>query len=702
MSEKVGIFGGIKYSFKGLFKPKFFNRLSNQPKIAGIGFTILITIFTTAVYWGLMYLIMISGNGAAENVRKQMLTAPDFTYSNGSVTCDEFYLYNNPDETKYFILDSAIDKASDYDWQEYIIKTDWKNGKTILVFNGKTIAIKTGFGATFSGKYNNIVKLLGINDGASKSTIIGNLNMIALRCCIAGAIVTLPLFVLMSIAVSYIFGGLGFAFNKIVKGTYSFNDCVMIAMYIAPFPMFIARLLSVAPINISVWIIGIVVSLVFMAYMYFALSGSQEDVGPSNSVVFNKPEKTSLREESFEDTVRNSRKRGSAFAPSASDSEKTTVRAEEKQLDRAQETVRKYLSENPVPGVNFVDGNFASEATATQSESFTQQPETSEMSEQNLAEDTYAETSYEETTYNQTSYEETPYEQTSYEQTSYEETTPAYTEPSFEEKVQEEPVSFRSKFESSNNVSSSNNVTSSIFDSSSVHTYDKTTSFKSKFDTSDDANAPAGSTFASSEKVSGGLSFASSNDVSSKTEEKAESSGPKIIKSDLTYGIGYSSSSSSSGGSRRPKYDRPVTAPDAYDGFNYGGNSNFESDPLSDSGSSSGSLLFNREGLYGKTLSVNVNETPSYMSSTSTMFVSKHTEDHPDLSRPFGSLYNNRLDNTTSSGLTFTSATTGGVPFADNDDPFRTKVPTYSPVKSAKKPKRYEDDFTKWEREHYS
>lgn len=687
MSEKVGIFGGIKYSIKGLFRPKFFNRLSNQSKAAGIGFTIFVTIFTTIIYWGLTYLVMLSGTGMVENVRKQLILTPNFNYTNGAFTCNEFYMCNSSDETKYFLMDASVGEASDSVWQEYIIKTDWKNGKTIVVFNGQTFAVKTGFGATFKGRYTLVTKLLGINNSADRGAILNSLQMIALRCCIVGLIVTLPLFVLLSIAVSYIFGGLGFAFNKIVRGTYSFNDCVMIAMYIAPFPMFIARLMSAAPIDLKMWIIALVVSLIFLAYMYFALTGSQEDVGPSSSVVFNKPDKTVLSNDTFDDSVRSSRRRGSAFAPS---NNPQPVADEEKQLDRAQETVRKYLSENPVPGVNFKDGNFASEV----------QPEAATET-QYAQNDVYVESAVQPEYTNDQYVQSETYEEQTYSEPEYEE--PAYEEPAYEEPVYTEPVAFKSKFETE-----SSNVSSSRFDASASHTYDQTTTFKSKFESSESNTSPIqkleSGIFGRTEPVtssSEGLSFASKSNTSQTPVQKEEGSAPRIIKSDLTYGVGYSSSAAS-GGRKKPKYDRPVTAPDAYDGFNYGGSSSsFESDPLSDSGSS-GSLLYNREGLYGKTLSVGASDSPAYASSASTLFVSKRTDEHPDLSRPYGSLYNNNLDNTTSSGLTFTSATTGGVPFADNTDPFRTKVPTYSPVKNGKKPKRYEDDFTKWEREHYS
>ena len=163
MEGNIGLFGQFKYVFKGLIKPRFFNRLANQSVFKIVVYTIIAVIASAAVYWGIIYLRCLGGNGFITQTVDTIKTVPQFTYTGGVVKFEE-NSYIQVSENQYVVFNSDIDNADKAYIDKVEILTDWSNGKSVFVFNAKSITSINMVGVTSTLKYADIANLIGLHE----------------------------------------------------------------------------------------------------------------------------------------------------------------------------------------------------------------------------------------------------------------------------------------------------------------------------------------------------------------------------------------------------------------------------------------------------------------------------------------------------------------------------------------------------------
>ena len=161
MEGNIGLFGQFKYVFKGLIKPRFFNRLANQSTFKVVIYTIIAVIASAAVYWGIIYLRCLGGNGFITQTVDPIKTVPQFSFTAGTVKFEE-NTYIQLNENQYVVFNSDIDNADKPYIDKVEILTDWSNGKTVIIFNAKSITSINMVGMTSTLKYADVADLIGL------------------------------------------------------------------------------------------------------------------------------------------------------------------------------------------------------------------------------------------------------------------------------------------------------------------------------------------------------------------------------------------------------------------------------------------------------------------------------------------------------------------------------------------------------------
>lgn len=677
MESSVGFFKQIKYIVKGIAKPRFFNRLSHQSKGCMIGYLIIMTILSTVVFWGINYLVNYVGGGYVDKVKSVSDEFPSFEYNNGKLVFDERYTYVSENGKISIMADSEKTTLSDdyINWVE--IQTDWSNGKSVAILNTDTIGIIQPLGQISSVKYTDIQPIIGFPNSFNKGNISQVINNAILKLYMYCSVISLPFFLIKAVVTGFVFMGIGFAIVKIMKAQYSLKELYNISIYITGVTTILKRAINASGIGIGTVAIDIVFIVIVGVYLFFALTGSAEEVGPTSTIYFNKP--SSKKFDTPDDdpfSKKNYGKdeyRSGAFQGGGSSG--SSLRDEEKRETPS------YVAATPsysqaTPSYDETPSYNETSAYESQSASYESQP-------------TYEKTSYNEM---QANYTETTSQSTYVESTPSYESQSAYVEPtvSYAEQptYQEEQPAYASESSYAKTQPSYNTQT----------TYAET--------------QPA---YAENINVE-----TETQAVTEKVSEPApeEKSRPTIIKSNATFGVGYGTSSS--GKKKKPKYDRPITAPDSYNGSYYGSD---EDDDTEESTYFGKSLLENRGGMYGKTLTaftpaennssvISQPDNPFAGINLGAQAATPTQETNPSLG---GSLYS-RTQSTTSdsSGVVFTTKT-GAEPFAaqkmgfgsmDSFESLGSKKKDTSNVgytKSGKKINRYSpDDFAAWEREAYA
>ena len=616
MESNIGLFGQFKYVFKGIIKPRFFNRLANQSTFKVVFYTIIAVIASAAVYWGIIYLRCLGGNGFITQTVDLIKTVPQFTYTGGILKFEE-NSYIQLNENQYLVFNSDIENADKAYIDKVEILTDWSNGKSVFAFNGKSLTSINMVGMTSTLKYSDLANLIGLPNNFNREGFINIFKekFIVFYLMLAG--VSLIWFALKAVFVGFLFGGVGFGINKIIKQPYNYKEMVRISLYITGFTNILRNAINASPIKPAWMILNVAFLLIVGIYLFFALAGATEETGPSSTIVFNKPSS-----KKFEDIPA-----PDPFAKKNYDAPRTSSisfsrKSENKEPAPAPASQVATVGSAPSVGMggSLYRGS-SSSGTVTTSTPFTKKGVASETA------------STESLSFGSGIVEE-PAQETAYESVSYSEPSVSYAEPE-----------------------------------TSYTTY----------------TAPE--------------------------PEPAPEPVSAIVKSDIgTFGgLGGISSGGSGEKKSKPKYDRPITAPDAYNGLYYSGSDNEES---YESNYGSGTLI-DRGSSYGKTLGAPASGSSSNpFASVLGVPTASTTTASSAPSGLGGSLYINHHEDAPAQPSEHVSFTTkdGSNPFGNGGfylsaPPKKgSSNPTPNTVKKGGKTvNRYsDDDFAAWERETYA
>ena len=616
MESNIGLFGQFKYVFKGIIKPRFFNRLANQSTFKVVFYTIIAVIASAAVYWGIIYLRCLGGNGFITQTVDLIKTVPQFTYTGGILKFEE-NSYIQLNENQYLVFNSDIENADKAYIDKVEILTDWSNGKSVFAFNGKSLTSINMVGMTSTLKYSDLANLIGLPNNFNREGFINIFKekFIVFYLMLAG--VSLIWFALKAVFVGFLFGGVGFGINKIIKQPYTYKEMVRISLYITGFTNILRNAINASPIKPAWMILNVAFLLIVGIYLFFALAGATEETGPSSTIVFNKPSS-----KKFEDIPA-----PDPFAKKNYDAPRTSsisFSRKSENTEPAPAPASQVATVGSAPSVGMGASLYrgsSSSGTVTTSTPFTKKGVASETA------------STESLSFGSGIVEE-PAQETAYESVSYSEPSVSYAEPE-----------------------------------TSYTTY----------------TAPE--------------------------PEPAPEPVSAIVKSDIgTFGgLGGISSGGSGEKKSKPKYDRPITAPDAYNGLYYSGSDSEES---YESNYGSGTLI-DRGSSYGKTLGAPASGSSSNpFASVLGVPTASTTTASAAPSGLGGSLYINHHDDAPAQPSEHVSFTTkdGSNPFGNGGfylsaPPKKgSSNPTPNTVKKGGKTvNRYsDDDFAAWERETYA
>ncbi|MBR6384465.1 MAG: DUF1189 family protein [Lachnospiraceae bacterium] len=618
MEGNIGLFGQFKYVFKGLIKPRFFNRLANQSTFKVVFYTIIAVIASAVVYWGIIYLRCLGGNGFITKTVDTIKTVPQFTYTGGQLRFEE-NTFIQVGEKQYVVFNSDIENADKAYIDKVEILTDWSNGKSVYAFNGKSLLYINVVGVTSTLKYSDLANVIGLPNNFDREGFIDIFKekFIIFFLMLAG--VSLIWFAIKAVFLGFLFGGVGFGINKIIKQPYNYKEMVRISLYITGMTNILRNAINASPVKPAWMLLNIAFLLIVGIYLFFALAGATEETGPSSTIVFNKPSS-----KKFEDIPA-----PDPFAKKNYDAPKTSSisfsrKAETPEPAPAPTVATVESAPSVGMGGALYRGSSSASGSVTTSTPFTKKGVASETA------------STETLSFGSGIVEESAPE-TSYESVSYSEPSTTYAEPET--------------------------------------TY-------TTYTTPEPEPAPAPAPVSA------------------------------IVKSDIgTFGgLGGISSSGSGEKKSKPKYDRPITAPDAYNGLYYSGSDNEES---YESNYGSGTLV-DRGSSYGKTLGAPASSSSSNpFASVLGVPTASTTTASTAPSGLGGSLYVNHHDDAPAQSSEHVSFTTkdGSNPFGNGGfylsaPPKKGASTTPHPntvKKGGKTVNRYsDDDFAAWERETYA
>ena len=621
MEGNIGLFGQFKYVFKGIIKPRFFNRLANQSVFCVVAYTIIAVILSAAAYWGITYLRCIGNNGFINDSVAAIKELPDFSYSSGDLVFAES-TYIQTGETQYMVFNSDVDTADKAYIDKVEILTDWSNGVSVLVFNKKSITSINVVGATSSLKYSDIANILGLPNTFDKNGFINIFKEKFIIVYLIIAAISLVWFGIKAVALGFFFGLIGFGIIKIIKQPYNYKELVRISLYITGFTNILRNSINASPVKPPWMLLNIAFILIVGIYLFFALAGATEETGPSSTIVFSKPSSRKFEDVPAPDPFAKRDYETARTAPAA-----PTVSFTRKTESESTSTAGSSSEQSYSPASGAASGSLFSASTP-----FTRKSTSAAEESSSYAQSTTAYASQDA----QTSSYSAP-------------VTPSYAEP-------------------------------------------ETTSYQT-------------SSYSEPEAPS----------YSYQEPEPAPAPASAVVKSDIgTFG-GLGGLSSGSGEKKsKSKWDRPITAPDAYNGLYYSGSDSEES---YESNYGSGTLI-DRGSSYGKTLGAPESSSNPFASvlgtptASSTSYSSSTFSNSSAPSGLGGSLYVNHHDNASTQPTEHVAFTTkdGSSPFGNGGfylsaPPKKGSQPSAPSTvkKGGKTVNRYsDDDFAAWERETYA
>ncbi|MCR4649286.1 MAG: DUF1189 domain-containing protein [Lachnospiraceae bacterium] len=675
--NRIGLFGQFKNAFKGVVKPRYFNRMAN-PSAIGLGvYVFVMALISAVVFWGIMYLRCLGPEGFIAQTKRAISNMPQFSYSDGEINFEKKDFILGPFNI-YFVFNSEIDKSDAASVSKDEIYTDWGVGYSLVVFNKKEMYVRPVLrGLKFSFSNKQVAETLGLPSMFNREGFNGSMerNFMVYYLVVAG--VSMIVFILKAVASGFIFGLAGWGINKIVKQPYTYKELVRISLYITGITTILKMAIMASPLPIPFWLLSIIFLLVGTAYLFFAMVGSTEEAGPTSTIVFNKPgAKQTLEEIAPPDPFE---RKANGEAPMFTRSTGSSKPSNSSVVPVA-----------PTPKVSESHTVFTAKSTSGE--------------EQSSA--ATAASMYSTATTSSYTGSSTTSSTTFTTASSSSNTTSSYTTAA---------PSYSTESTSYSTADTSSYASAETYDTSASSAYTESATAASAFSEAV-YNSKPGSIFDEVEgKIPSPVAAGAPAPAPAPAPEPEPEPepAPAIIKSDLTTfgGVGQTLSGAKKS---KPKYARPITAPDAYNGLYYSGSDSEES---YESNYGSGTLL-DRGGLYGKTIggteesnpfsSVLANKPQTSTASASpaggTVFtVSQGTE------KPSRQSYSSPAPSG-ESHLTFTTKE-GSTPFGAGNGGFYLSNPPRSgasnePItvkKNGKTVNRYSaDDFAAWERETYA
>ena len=661
MEDRVGFFGQFRHVFKGVVRPRFFNRLSNQSNFSLVSYIIIMAFVSVVVFWGITYLKCLGGNGFINKTVEQIKEVPQFSYSSGKVEFEESSFFKVGQNQKInFVFNSTIADADKIYKGKVEILTDWTVGTTVIIFNGNSMSFISPVGGLFKLKYPSVFNILQFPASFNREGFINTFRSQFIFYYLIVAGISLIPFVLGAVIMGHLVGAAGFGMNKIIKQPYGYKELFRIAIYVTGFTNIFFSALLASPVKPPFVVMLVVFVLIGAAYMFFAITGSTEEAGPTSKIVFNKPSSGKLSEDiPAPDPFAKKNYSAETFARKSAVSNDSTVAAAAES-----EAASSPVTSSPViKASTLFTPKVASEHTS----------ETSSYSTA-TAESHAGSTLF----------------------------TPQSGNSNFTNSAQAESSSSYSDFSFSKN---SEPETTSFID---LHTKNDTTYSEPEVAYSEPETVYAEPETAYAEPET--TYYESEQPVYAEPEtvtyaEPEPEPVSAVVKSDIgTYGgLGSSSSSKKS----KPKWDRPITAPDAYNGLYYSGSDSEES---YESNYGSGTLL-DRGGLYGKTIGApesSSNPFANVLAGKAPTAPSASTSSYSSGALG-GSLYSSHTDHTAGAEHVAFTTKEGSTPFGNggfylSNPPRNGASSTPSTIKKGGKTvNRYsDDDFAAWEREHYA
>ena len=295
MESSTGFFGQFKYVFKGVARPRFFNRLSNQSNFCTIAYAIVMAIVSAVIFWGIIYLRCIGSNGLISQMQNMMKKIPQFTYSSGLMQFEESTYFKDEDRNIYYVFDSTIMNGDRKEALDKVqIMVDWVNGVQIYTFNGQSITHIKALGGHDTIRYSDLFKILKIPPTFSSKDTDSIIQQKFLTVFLIIAGVSIIPFTLKAIVLGLFFGLIGFGIVKIIKQPYTYKELFKISIFITGFTTLIRSAINASPIKPPSLVLNIAFVLIVGVYLFFALAGSTEEAGPASTIVFNKPSSKKL------------------------------------------------------------------------------------------------------------------------------------------------------------------------------------------------------------------------------------------------------------------------------------------------------------------------------------------------------------------------------------------------------------------------
>ena len=287
MEKEVGFFKQFLLSFKGIVRPKYFNRMTNQKMVKVVFFAIIMMLLSTAIHGGLSYAKLVVRSGIDEFINK----VPEFSFSNYTLHVTEPQVY---DLGNGEILEINTDFANIDESGASAIrtKTKWNSDtRLLLVCSDRVIMYQEVTGSARIVEFERLADLSKIlitfpkelNNDNLKSFILSNLLFVYL---IYFGVSMIPNLILVLSVCPLLLAMVGFGVNKFLKGDFKYKELYKMSVFIVSMVFLISRPFMLLPIpKIIIYILMVAGAL---AYLYFAMTGSRVELSSASSIDLSK------------------------------------------------------------------------------------------------------------------------------------------------------------------------------------------------------------------------------------------------------------------------------------------------------------------------------------------------------------------------------------------------------------------------------
>ncbi len=287
MEKEVGFFKQFLLSFKGIVRPKYFNRMTNQKMVKVVFFAIIMMLLSTAIHGGLSYAKLVVRSGIDEFINK----VPEFSFSNYTLHVTEPQVY---DLGNGEILEINTDFANIDESGASAIrtKTKWNSDtRLLLVCSDRVIMYQEVTGSARIVEFERLADLSKIlitfpkelNNDNLKSFILSNLLFVYL---IYFGVSMIPNLILGLSVCPLLLAMVGFGVNKFLKGDFKYKELYKMSVFIVSMVFLISRPFMLLPIpKIIIYILIVAGAL---AYLYFAMTGSRVELSSASSIDLSK------------------------------------------------------------------------------------------------------------------------------------------------------------------------------------------------------------------------------------------------------------------------------------------------------------------------------------------------------------------------------------------------------------------------------